>query len=85
MVRKGTKQVREICKQLRQETMMLVKQKKASDPSSGVTESLEESSMKKQLMDAPIFADDPGPSLVGCAPAGWNFILVRSLSGKGIV
>lgn len=87
-VRKGTKQVREICKQLRQETMLLAKQKKVGDPSSAATESLEESSMKKQVraeIESLIFADDPGPSLVGCAPVGWNFILVRNLSGKGII
>eukprot|EP00250_Pteridium_aquilinum_P006070 c16055_g1_i1 orf=202-633(+) len=87
LVRKGTKQVREICKQLRQETVMLAKQKKVGDPSLTVKEGWEESNIKKQVkveMDAPIFVDDPGPSLVGCAPVGWNFILVRNLSGKSI-
>ncbi|KAI5071731.1 hypothetical protein GOP47_0013982 [Adiantum capillus-veneris] len=83
LVRKVTKQVREICKELRQETMMLAKQKKASDTSAAAKEGYEESTIKKQqVIDAPIYVDDPGPSLVGCAPVGWNFILIRNIPGK---
>ncbi|KAH7439319.1 hypothetical protein KP509_04G055800 [Ceratopteris richardii] len=83
LVRKGINQVRNICKELRQETMVLAKQKRPADASIVGKEDHEEPGVKKQaklVNDAPIFVDDPGPSLVGCAPAGWNFILVRSFS-----
>lgn len=88
IVRQGTKQLKELCKQLRAETMLLAKQKKASDPPLAVKENWEESSIKKQMeveVEGPISVDDLGPPLVGCSPHGWNFILVRNLPGKSMV
>ena len=80
LVSTGIKQVKELCMQLRTETMMLAKQKKSSEVPPTVKDNMEEISAKKQVKveaEAPISVDDPGPSLMGCSPSGWNFILVR--------
>eukprot|EP00249_Psilotum_nudum_P005457 c18895_g1_i2 orf=388-795(-) len=76
IVRKGIKQVKEFCKQLRAETVLLAKQKKASD-------GLEDHINKRRQEEVPIFIDDPGDNpLVGGSPYGWNFILFRNQGRK---
>lgn len=67
--------------QLRTETMLLVKQKKLSEVPATGKETMEEKRQVKIEVEAPISVDDPGPSLMGCSPSGWNFILVRNQSG----
>ena len=64
--------------------MMLAKQKKSSEVPPTGKETIEDTNAKKQVKveaEVPISVDDPGPSLMGCSPPGWNFILVRNQTG----
>lgn len=83
VIRQGTKQVKEYCKQLRAETMLLAKQKKVNEGPSIIKENGEDPTARKRL-EGPIFVDDPGHALVGCSPEGWNFILFRNSSSKDV-